>query len=142
MANTNSPLQSSKARRIKEFGEDISQLSLCTDISYPNISLLSVISQKVVSLFKVSYSFVENWIFGYKDGTDVVTHEGNSLKAHFKIYHGVHNTHNLGATATYSASVVDYVIKDYFREDQQTREDLIKWQVSEVFFRSIPQPVK
>jgi hypothetical protein len=37
---------------------------------------------------------------------------------------------------------VDCVTEDYFREDQQTREDLRKWQVPEVLFRSIPQPTK
>jgi hypothetical protein len=65
MANTNFPLQSSKARRIKGFGEGINQLSLCIDISHLNISLLNVISQEVVSPLKVSHSFVEDWVFGY-----------------------------------------------------------------------------
>jgi hypothetical protein len=46
------------------------------------------------------------------------------------------------AVAIYSASVMDCTIEDYFREDQQTREDLRKWQVPEVLFRSIPQPAK
>jgi hypothetical protein len=44
------------------------------------------------------------------------------------------------ATATYSASVVDCAIEDYFREDQQMREDPRKWQVLEVLFQSISQP--
>jgi hypothetical protein len=35
-------------------------------------------------------------------------------------------------TATYSASVVDYATKDCFQVDQQTIEDLRKWQVPEV----------
>jgi hypothetical protein len=65
MANTNFPLQSSKARRIMGFGEGINQLSLCIDISHLNISLLNVISQEVVSPLKVSHSFVEDWVFGY-----------------------------------------------------------------------------
>jgi hypothetical protein len=46
------------------------------------------------------------------------------------------------AVATYSASVVDCATKDYFREDQQMREDPRKWHVPEVLFRSIPQPAK
>jgi hypothetical protein len=25
---------------------------------------------------------VQDWIFGYRDGTDVITHEGDSLKDH------------------------------------------------------------
>jgi hypothetical protein len=93
MANTNPPPppQSSKARRIKEFGENISQPSLGIDVSHLNISLHNVISQEVVSPLKVSHSFVEDWIFGYRDGTSVVAHEGNSLKAHSKVSHGVYN---------------------------------------------------
>jgi hypothetical protein len=30
-------------------------------------------------------------MFGHKDGTGVIAHEGNSLKAHSKVSHGVHN---------------------------------------------------
>jgi hypothetical protein len=142
MANTIFPLQSSKVRRIKGFGEDISQLSLCINESHLNISLLNVVSQEVVSPLNVSHSFVEDWIFGYRDGTSVVAHEGNSLKAHTKVSHGVHNPHDLRAVATYSASVVDCATEDYFREDHQTREDSRKWQVPEVLFWSIPRPTK
>jgi hypothetical protein len=54
----------------------------------------------------------------------------------------VHNPQDLEAVATYSASVVDCVTKDYFQDDQQIREDPRKWQVPEVLFRSIPQPAK
>jgi hypothetical protein len=90
----------------------------------------------------VSHSLVQGWIFGYIYGTSVIAYEGNSLKYHSKVSHGVHNSQDLGAAATYSAYVVDCTIEDYFREDQQTREDLRKWQVSEVLFRSIPQPAK
>jgi hypothetical protein len=46
------------------------------------------------------------------------------------------------AAATYSTSVVDCATEDCFREEQQTREDPRKRQVSEVLFRSIPQPAK
>jgi hypothetical protein len=91
MANTNFPPQSSKVRRIKGFGEDISQLSLGINVSHLNVSLLNVISQEVVNTLKVSHSVMEDWIFGYRDGTGVVAHEGNSLKDHSKISHGVHN---------------------------------------------------
>jgi hypothetical protein len=38
----------------------------------------------------VSHSFVEDWAFGYR-GTGIVAHEGNSLKDHSKVSHGVHN---------------------------------------------------
>jgi hypothetical protein len=44
-----------------------------------------------VSHFKVFHPFMEDWIFGYRDGTGVVAHEENSLKDHSKISHGVHN---------------------------------------------------
>jgi hypothetical protein len=76
------PLQSSKARSIKEFGENISQLSICVNVSHLDISLFHMISQEVVSHFKVFHSFVEGWVFGYRDDTGVVAHEGNSLKDH------------------------------------------------------------
>jgi hypothetical protein len=91
MANTNFPSQISKARSIEGLGEDIGQLSLCVYVSHLNMSLFYMVSQEVVSPLKVSHYLVEDWIFGYKDGTDVITHEGNSLKAHSKVSHGVHN---------------------------------------------------
>jgi hypothetical protein len=37
---------------------------------------------------------------------------------------------------------VDCATEDYLRADQHTREDLRKWQVPEVLFRSIPHPMK
>jgi hypothetical protein len=60
MANTNSPPQISKARSIEEFGEDIGQLSLGVYISHLNVSLLYIISQKVVSSLNISHLFVED----------------------------------------------------------------------------------
>jgi hypothetical protein len=91
MANTNFHLQSSNARSIKGFGENISQLSLYVNISHLDISLFHMISQEVVSHFEMFHSFVEDWVFCYKDGTSVVAHERNSLKDHSKVSHGVHN---------------------------------------------------
>jgi hypothetical protein len=91
MANTNSPSQSSKVRSIKGFDENISQLSLCVNVSHLNISLFHMISQEVVSHFEVFHSFVKDWVFDCRDGTGVVAHEGNSLKNHSKVSHGVHN---------------------------------------------------
>jgi hypothetical protein len=44
MANTNFPPQSSKARRIKGFGENISQLCLCINISHLYVTLLNMVS--------------------------------------------------------------------------------------------------
>jgi hypothetical protein len=49
MTNTNFPPQISKSRRIKGFGEDISQLSLGVYVSHLYISLLYMVSQEVVS---------------------------------------------------------------------------------------------
>jgi hypothetical protein len=91
MANTNIPPQSSKARSIKRFGESINQVSLCVNVPHIDNSLFHMISQEVVSHFEVFYSFVEDWGFGYRDGTSVIAHEGNSLKDHSKVSHGVHN---------------------------------------------------
>jgi protein involved in temperature-dependent protein secretion len=53
----------------------------------------------------------------------VIAHEGDYLKTHSKISHGVHYPKNLRAAATYSALVVDCATEDCFREDQQMRED-------------------
>jgi hypothetical protein len=56
----------------------------------------------------VSHSLIEDCIFGYRDGTGVIAHEVNSLKAHSKVSHGVHNRHTVKlAVPTYSTSVVD-----------------------------------
>jgi hypothetical protein len=126
MANTNFPLQISKSRSIKGFGENVSQLSLCVFVSHLYVSLLYVVSQKVVSPLKVSHSFVEDWIFCYRDGTGVVAYEGNSLKAHSKslmvcTIDRIWEQHL--AEGTYSASVVDRATEDCFHEDQQIRED-------------------
>jgi hypothetical protein len=70
-----------------------------------------------VSSLNMSHIFAEDWIFGYRDGTGVIAHEGNSLKPHFKVSHGVHYPKNLLVAATYSVSVVDCATKDCFRED-------------------------
>jgi hypothetical protein len=91
MANINFPPQISKSISIKGFGENVTQLSLCVYVSHLNISLLYMASQEVVSPLKVSHSFVEDCIFGYRDGTDVIAYEGNFLKDHSKVSHGVHN---------------------------------------------------
>jgi hypothetical protein len=92
MTNTNPPpLTNQKARSIKGFGENISQPSLYINISRLYFSLLNMISQEVLSPFNLSHYFVEDWIFGYRDGIGVIAHKGNSLKPHSKVSHGVHN---------------------------------------------------
>jgi hypothetical protein len=95
MTNTNFPLQISKSRRIKGFGENVDQLSLDVYVSHLNISRLYMISYEVVSSLNRSHLFVEDWIFGYRDGTGVIAHEGNCLKPHSKVSHGVHYSKNL-----------------------------------------------
>jgi hypothetical protein len=65
MANTNSPSQISKSKRIKGFGENVGQLSLGVYVSHLNIPFLYMISQKLVSPLNMSHLFVEDWIFGY-----------------------------------------------------------------------------
>jgi hypothetical protein len=91
MANTNFSPQSNKARSIKGFGKYISQLSLCINIFDLYVSLLNMISQKVMSPLKLPHFFVEDWVFGYRDGTGVIAHKGNSLKDHSKVSHSVHD---------------------------------------------------
>jgi hypothetical protein len=95
MASTNFPPQISKSRRIKGFGENVGQLSLGVYVSHIYISLRYMISQEVMSSLSMSHLFVEDWIFGYRNGTGVIAHEGNSLKPHSKISHGVHYLKNL-----------------------------------------------
>jgi hypothetical protein len=60
MANTNFPLQSSKVRSIKGFGENISHLSLYINVSHLDISLFIIVSKEMVSPLKVSQSFAED----------------------------------------------------------------------------------
>jgi hypothetical protein len=57
--------QISKSRRIKGFGENLSQLSLVVYIPHLNVPILYMISQKVVSPLHMSHLFVKDWIFGY-----------------------------------------------------------------------------
>jgi hypothetical protein len=56
------PLQRSKTRRIEEFGENVGQLPLCINKLHIYLSLLNMVSQKVVSHFNVFGSPVENWV--------------------------------------------------------------------------------
>jgi hypothetical protein len=95
MANTNFSPQVSKSRRIKGFGDNVGQLSLGVYVSHLNISLLYMVSQEVVSFLNMSHLFVQDWIFGYRDGAGVIAQEGNSPKPHSKISHGVHYPNNL-----------------------------------------------
>jgi hypothetical protein len=89
------PPQISILRRIKGFDKDIGQLFLGVYVSNLNVSLLYVISQKVVCSLNMFYLFVEDMIFSYRDVTAVIAHEGNSLKPHSKVSHGVHYPKNL-----------------------------------------------
>jgi hypothetical protein len=65
MANTNFPSQISKSRRIKEFGEDIGQLSPDVYVSHLNVTFLNMISQEVVSFLNMPHLFMKDKIFGY-----------------------------------------------------------------------------
>jgi hypothetical protein len=109
-----SPPQISKLRRIKGFSENVGQLSLDVYVSHLNVSLLYMISEEVVYSLNMSHLFVEGWIYGYRDGTGVIAHEGKYLKTHSKISHGVHYLKNPRAVATYSTSVVDCTIENCF----------------------------
>jgi hypothetical protein len=59
------PPQISKSRRIKGLGENVGQLSLGVYIPHLNVSILYMISQKVMSPLNMSHLFMEDWIFGY-----------------------------------------------------------------------------
>jgi hypothetical protein len=62
MANTKLPSQRSKTRRIEWFGENVGQLPLCVNKLHLYLSLLNMVSQKVVSHFDVFGSPMENWV--------------------------------------------------------------------------------
>jgi hypothetical protein len=64
MANAKLPSQRSKMRRIEGFGENVSKLSLCVNKLYLYLSLLNMVSQKVVSHFDVFGSLMKNWVMG------------------------------------------------------------------------------
>jgi hypothetical protein len=64
MANAKLPSQRSKMRRIEGFGENVSKLSLCVNKFYLYLSLLNMVSQKVVSHFDVFGSLMKNWVMG------------------------------------------------------------------------------
>jgi hypothetical protein len=64
MTNTKLPPQRSKTRRIEGFGENVGQMSRCVNKFHLYISLLNMVSQKVVSYFDVFGSLVENWVMG------------------------------------------------------------------------------
>jgi hypothetical protein len=64
MANIKLPSQRSKTRRIEGFGKNVSQLSLCVNKLHLYLSLLNMVSQKVVSHFDVFGSPAENWVMG------------------------------------------------------------------------------
>jgi hypothetical protein len=64
MANTELPPQRSKTRRIEGFGENVGQLPLCVNKLHLYLSLLNMVSPKVVSHFDVFGSPMENWVMG------------------------------------------------------------------------------
>jgi hypothetical protein len=111
MANAKLSPQRSKMRRIEGFGENVSQLPLCVK-HHLDLSLLNMVSQKVVSHFDVFGSPVENWVMGQAYGTGAITHEGYTLVCHSIISHSLHYPKYLGAAATYSTSVVDCATED------------------------------
>jgi hypothetical protein len=64
MANTKLRPQRSQMRGIEGFGENVGQLLLCVNKYHLYLSLLNMVSQKVVSHFDVFGSPVENCVMG------------------------------------------------------------------------------
>jgi hypothetical protein len=60
MTNTKLPPQRSKTRRIERFGKNVGQPPFCVNKLHLYLSLLNIVSQKVVSHFDVFSSLVEN----------------------------------------------------------------------------------
>jgi hypothetical protein len=74
------------------------------------VSLLNIISKKVVPHFYVFGSRVKHWIFVNTNGTRAVTHErymGTLLTKSLSVYVIQSSWEQQLAAATYSASVVD-----------------------------------
>jgi hypothetical protein len=122
MANTNFSQQSSKSRRIKEFGEAIGQLSLSVYVSLLNVSLLYVVSQEVVSSRIMSHFLWKTGFLATKMAL-VLSHMRGTLSnltpksLMVCIIQRIYEQQL--AAATYSTSMVDCSIEDCFREDQK-----------------------
>jgi hypothetical protein len=99
-------------RRIEGSDKNVDHLPLYVNKLHLYLSLLNMVSQKVVSHFNVFGSSMENWVMGQSYGTGAITHEGYTIVDHSIISHGLHYPKYLGATSTYSASVVDCVTED------------------------------
>jgi hypothetical protein len=140
-----SPPQISKSRRIKRFGESVGQLSLGVYIPHVNVPLLYMISQKVVSPLSMSHLLWKTEFLATEMAL-VLSHMRETLlnlaTKSLMVCTIQRICEQQLAVAIYSTSVVNCAIKDCFWEDQQTREDPRKWQVTEVLFRSITEPAK
>jgi hypothetical protein len=55
-------MQRRKMSRVRGFGENISQLPLCINVSHLYISPLYMVSQEVVSHFYVLHCPRKNWV--------------------------------------------------------------------------------
>jgi hypothetical protein len=64
IANIKFPPERSKTSRIKGFDENITQLSLCLNVSHLYISLLYMVSQEVVTHFYMFCYPMKNWALG------------------------------------------------------------------------------
>jgi hypothetical protein len=110
------PRQISKARSIEGFGENVSQLSLGVYVSHLNVSLLYMISQEVVSLTCLIFL----WKTGFlaTEMALVLSHMRGTLSKITPKSLMVCTIQRICeqqlATATYSTSVVDCAIEDYF----------------------------
>jgi hypothetical protein len=117
MSNINFPPQISKSRRIKGFGENVSQLPLCVYVSHLNVSLLYMISQEVVSPLKVSHILWKTEFLATEMAL-VLSHMKKTLSKLTLKSLMVCTIHRIWeqqlVVATYSASVVDWVTKDCF----------------------------
>jgi hypothetical protein len=110
------PLQSSKVRSIKGFGENISQLSLCINVTHLDISLStwSLLSRCLILLWKIGFLATEMaLVLSHMRGTlSKITLKSLMVCTIHRIWE-----HRLAA-ATYSASMVDGATEDCFQEDQ------------------------
>ena len=76
----------SKIDLAQSLGEDVCNLFLCWTVCEHNISLLNMISQKMMSYINVLCSLMMNWILSHTHSTSVVTHERTCFDVDSKIF--------------------------------------------------------
>jgi hypothetical protein len=118
---------------------------MCGYMDQIYLPFVYVVSQKMIPHFYLFGFGMEHWFFAtlmalvlsHWSGTRVYSSPKSLM-----VYVIQKSWEQQLATATYSASAVDWATLDYLREDQDTKEDPKNRQVPEVDFRSNRHPAK